>query len=285
MKNFTQLPVLLAVLLGGIALGYFLRGNTQKTTTSKKEATTDTANTGKTTSKTTTDTAQIKPTPPPDSPRIATTTPKPLPKPTLPVVLPSGSACFHDDKELGLQLTLFAENMEKQQVMYDNKNPENLADCSGIFHRVVRFVADQCDQYDYPDPAVARDSRSLARWYNDHNNLIFITDAAAQRAVIKPGAVLFFGGSGKKYANPAQDQVLAPYPAGIIEHIGVVTEVKRDAAGKVTGYVMFHGRRPGVFAQRSHYHSLKPPRLGFPPLGNWNQQLVAVGYVMTPKPS
>ena len=77
--------------------------------------------------------------------------------------------------------------------------------------------------------------------------------------------------------------MLAAYPAGIIEHMGVVTEVRYDANGDVEGYSMFHGRRPGVYAQRSHYHQLKPPRIGFPPLGNWNQQLLAVAYIMTPK--
>ena len=203
--------------------------------------------------------------------------------PQTPIRLPSGQACFADDKELSLQLSLFAEKMEKQKVMYNNKEPEKLADCSGIFHRTVQFVASSCDQYLYPSPKDARDSRSLAKWFHEHGNLIFIQDAVKQRNVIKPGAVLFFGGSGKKYNNPPKEQVLAAYPAGIIEHMGVVTEVRYDANGDVEGYSMFHGRRPGVYAQRSHYHQLKPPRIGFPPLGNWNQQLLAVAYIMTPK--
>ncbi len=196
-----------------------------------------------------------------------------------PIVLPSGQACFTNDKELSFQLSLFAEEMEKKKVMYNNREPEKLADCSGIFHRTLQFVASSCDQYLYPKPTDARDSRSLANWYNEHENLVFIKDAVAQRNVIKPGAVMFFGGSGKRYNQPPKDKVLK---GGIIEHIGVVTEVKKDAQGNVIGYTMFHGRRPGKAAERSHYHSIEPPRLGYPPLGNWNQQLLAVAFVMTP---
>ncbi|RME05137.1 MAG: hypothetical protein D6816_09210, partial [Bacteroidetes bacterium] len=197
-----------------------------------------------------------------------------------PIVLPSGQACFANDEELSFQLSLFAEEMEKKKVMYNNREPEKLADCSGIFHRTLQFVASSCDQYLYPKPTDARDSRSLANWYNAHENLVFIKDAVAQRNVIKPGAVMFFGGSGKRYNHPPKDEVLK---GGIIEHIGVVTEVKKDEQGNVIGYTMFHGRRPGKAAERSHYHSIEPPRLGYPPLGNWNQQLLAVAYVMTPK--
>jgi len=68
-----------------------------------------------------------------------------------------------------------------------------------------------------------------------------------------------------------------------IQHIGIVTEVKKDAQGHVEGYVLFHGRTHGKIASRTHYHNVKPARLELPPPGNWNQQLVAIGYVFTPK--
>ena len=105
-----------------------------------------------------------------------------------------------------------------------------------------------------------------------------VTDAVAQRNLIRPGAVMFFGRSGKKY----NDLNVENLTGGIIFHIGVVTEVTKDDNGDVTGYVMFHGRRPGKAAERSHYHQIAPPRAGFPPLGNWNQQWVGIAYIMTP---
>ncbi|MEL6257257.1 MAG: hypothetical protein AAFR87_35005, partial [Bacteroidota bacterium] len=80
--------------------------------------------------------------------------------------LPADGGCYTEEEEFSLQLTLFAEDMERQKLMYDNKNPSRLQDCSGIFHRVAQFVQSKCDNYTYPDPAVARDSRSLAKWYH-----------------------------------------------------------------------------------------------------------------------
>ena len=202
---------------------------------------------------------------------------------TINNTLPSDGACYTEEKEFSLQLTLFAEDMERQKLMYDKENPARLQDCSGIFHRVVKFVKSKCDNYTYPDPAVARDSRSLAKWYHSQNNLVIIDDPKAKANLIKPGSVMFFGSSGKKYPpNLTVDQLASHDPKGI-EHIGVVTEVKRDEAGNVTGYVMFHGRRPTVHAQRSHYHGLKPPRLGYPILGNWEQEWLAIANIMTPK--
>lgn len=197
--------------------------------------------------------------------------------PTLPT-LPIRNLCYTGDAQVSKDLTLFAERTEKQQLMYDKDNPDKLQDCSGIFHRIVQHVKSSCDGYKYPDPKEARDSRSLAKWFHGHNNFVVVNDAVAQRNQIKPGAVMFFGRSGNKYNDLNVDRLVD----GIIFHIGVVTEVHTDDNGDVVGYVMMHGRRPGKHAQRSHYHKIAPPRAGFPPLGNWDQQWVGVAYVMTP---
>jgi len=196
--------------------------------------------------------------------------------------LPSDKLCFADDDQLSLQLSLFAEKLERDSLWYNNREPAKLQDCSGIFHRVVQFVQSKCDSYTYPTPGSARDSRSVAAWYKEQNNLVIIKNPKEQRNLIRPGAVMFFGKSGQVYNNLTAAQVTAGYPDGIVQHIGVVTEVETDDAGNVTGYTMFHGRRPGVTAQRSYYHQLQPPRLGYPILGNWNQQWVGVAYIMTP---
>ena len=192
--------------------------------------------------------------------------------------------CFDDEATFSTFLTAFAEKLEAQKLEYDRDNPSRLQDCSGIFHRVAQHVQDNCTNgYIYPSTQSARDSRSLVRWYNSQQNLVLISDPMQQRSLIKPGAVMFFGSSGKFYQNFTVDKLSAPYPNGFVEHIGVVTEVKKDESGAVTGYVMFHGRRPGKHAQRSHYHGVEPPRLGYPILGNWNQQWLAISMIMTPQ--
>lgn len=202
-------------------------------------------------------------------------------------ILPTTNKCFDNDKDLSLQLTLFAERTEKDSVWYvvhTGSPPDQLADCAGMFLRVCQFVQSTCDQYDYPKPTEARGSRSQARWFYDRSNLVIVKngndDAMAKRNLIKPGAVMFFGRSGQHYNDVTIDMVERE-----VAHVGIVTEVKKDDAGNVIGYTMFHGRSKGKIAQRSFYHSIEPPRLGYPILGNWNQQWMAIGYVMTPKRS
>ncbi len=197
--------------------------------------------------------------------------------------LPSSEKCFTEEKKLSLNLTLFSEKLESMNLEYDNQDPSRLQDCSGIFHRIVQHVAKSCDQYKYPDYKKTRASRALAKWYHDNGNLVIVEDPMKSRNLIKPGSVLFFGGSGKNYQNMTIDQLCCAAPKGIIEHIGTVTEVTRDDQGNIEGYVMMHGRRPGKAAERSHYHNINPPRIGFPVLGNWEQQWVAVANIMTPK--
>lgn len=197
--------------------------------------------------------------------------------------LPSSDLCFKPGSdELRNTLLTYTQELERASLMYDTI-PSKLLDCSGIFHRVSKFVSEKCDAYAYPDVSSTRDTRALAGWYYDNDNLVIIHDAAKQRNLIKPGAVLFFGKSGKHYNNLNIERLKKPIPNNVIMHVGVVTDVKKDANGDVINYTMFHGRRPGKIASSTYYHKLEPPRAGFPPLGNWNQQLVAVANIMTPK--
>ncbi len=196
----------------------------------------------------------------------------------------SGKICL-DEQELSLKLTLLSEKMEKDSLMYDNKNAARLQDCSGIFHQIAKKVGTWCEDYQYPQPNEVRDSRSIAGWYHKKNSLTIIKDPFVQRNLIQPGVVMFFGQSGKKYENLIPEMLYATSDysqRGIVGHIGVVTEVKKDTNGDVESYVMMHGRRPGVTAQRSHYHSIKPPRLGYPILGNWEQQWVGISNINVP---
>lgn len=198
--------------------------------------------------------------------------------------LPSSDLCFKPGSdELKNTLLVYTQQLESQSLPYNNKEPEKLLDCSGIFHRISQFVSTKCDAYDYPDVRTTRDTRALAGWFHDNDNLVIIHDAAKQRNLIKPGTVMFFGKSGQSYNNLTIDRLKTPIPNHVIMHVGVVTDVKKDDKGEVINYTMFHGRSPGKIASSTYYHNVKPPRTGFPPLGNWNQQLVAVANIMTPK--
>ncbi|MEL6670584.1 MAG: hypothetical protein AAFR61_00185 [Bacteroidota bacterium] len=211
--------------------------------------------------------------------------PTPDPRPA-PQALPEVSNCIEDEKEWSLQLTLYSEQLEKQRIPYTQSPASALQDCSGIFHRIVQFAQSKCDRNLYPTPEKVRDSRSIARWYHEQGNMVIVQDAKASRNLIKPGSVMFFGRNGQRYSNITIEDMTGNAKKGIrgaIEHIGVVTEVHKDENGDVIGYVMMHGRRPGKHAQRSHYHKIEPPRLGYPVLGNWNQQWIGISNIMTPK--
>jgi hypothetical protein len=66
-------------------------------------------------------------------------------------------------------------------------------------------------------------------------------------------------------------------------HVGIVTDTELDNDGNVKRYTLFHGRSEEKIASSTYYHQLDPPKAGFPKLGNWNQQLVAMASLMTPK--
>lgn len=203
--------------------------------------------------------------------------------PAVPTSLPVTTDCIITEKELSFQFSLHAEQLEKQKIMYSQTPANALKDCSGIFLRMVRFSRSLCSDYLYPDSSKTRDSRSIAKWYHEHNNLSLVQDPMKSRNLIRPGSVMFFGRSNEKYANISIDLIAGTKgKRGVISHMGTVTEVKRDEAGNVIGYTLMHGKRTGKTAGRTYYHNIEPPRLGYPILGNWNQQWVAVANIMTP---
>lgn len=231
----------------------------------------------------------IEPTDPEAAPAVPVSNvavPNAGPVPVTTASLPITNDCIATEKDWAFELSFFAEKLEKQKIMYTQTPADALADCSGIFYRITEFVATTCQNYQYPDPKTTRDSRAIARWFHDHNNLVLINDPKASRNLIRPGSVMFFGHSGERYDNVTLDKIAGTgQQRGVINHVGVVTEVKRDDAGNVIGYVMMHGRRKGVAAERTHYHQLDPPRFGYPVLGNWEQQWLAVANIMTPASS
>ena len=190
----------------------------------------------------------------------------------LPDIQPMG--CSDPSLSFDDFLLAAAKNFEKQKIAY---NSIPLSDCSGMFHRLAIAVKDFCPDYTYPEPEEARDTRALASWYYDHNNLAIIQDAAASGQLIRPGSVMFFGNSEVKYTNITIDKIAVK---GGIEHMGTVVSVEKDKNDKVVAYTMFHGRNPSKPAGTT-VHKLKNSNKKVPPYGNWTQQWVAVANIAT----
>ena len=184
--------------------------------------------------------------------------------------------CQSEKIDLEAFLTKFSEDMEASKIMY---NSEPLSDCSGMFLRLCQATQKRCPDYNFPNPNQVRDSRMIGRWFHNQGNLKIIEDPLADSELIRPGAVMFYGHQNKKYENMTIESITA---SDGIEHVGVVTEVKRNAKGVITEYKLFHGRSTGKIAARSSHHKRKPSRKGLPPYGNWDQQWIAVGWLLTP---
>ncbi len=175
-----------------------------------------------------------------------------------------------------------AKKLEAQHLLYDGRKPSKLQDCSGIFHRVVQQVSDKispkCSQYIFPS-LKERSSRALIRWYAEHNNLALVGEPQAAGDLIAVGKVIFYGRQGKRYKNPTISDLIG---SGGVQHVGLVVEVERDAAGKVLNYGLFHGHgKTGVqAADITYFHRWKDNHLAY---GNGSQQIVGVANILTVK--
>lgn len=175
--------------------------------------------------------------------------------------------CMRELIDLSGPVQEIADSLQALNLMYSSKK---LADCSGIFHRVLQALKARCSNVETPSPAVARSAEAIARWYAERRELILIQDALAQADLIKPGAVLFFGREQRVYRKLSAKQAF-----DAIHHVGVVVSVARDAEGRVVSYEMFQGRSPGKPAATTNHHWRQPPRPTFPPFGNGEQQWIA----------
>lgn len=191
--------------------------------------------------------------------------------------LPEPTNCGGDAFDLKAHLDNFSANIEAQKIMYKS---QELSDCSGMFLRVCNSLRDVCSDYSFPDPSQVKDTRLLARWYHEKGNFTMIKDARTVGSMIRPGAVMFFGQQGQTYTDLNIDKLAAQNTG--IEHMGTVTDVTKDEEGNVIEYTMFHGRSTGKIAQRTK-HRLNHTNPKYFPFGNWDQQLVGIGYIMTPK--
>ena len=216
----------------------------------------------------------------------------PISKPKTPAAvgeLPRIRMGISDDK-IGSVLSSISKNLEAKQLAYVSSK---MQDCSGIFHQLkdsiqqrLPALAQGGGSFQYPSPSQVRSSRQIADWYHKNNNLLIVQDAMASRNSIRPGSVMFYGKSGKKFSNIDIDMLTDRNnnftSNGAIQHIAVVTEVISDENGNVLSYTIMHGRNKSVHASRSGSKAVQSLRTkGLPPFGNWKQQLVAIANITT----
>ncbi|NIN37022.1 MAG: hypothetical protein GTN46_12490 [Gammaproteobacteria bacterium] len=176
--------------------------------------------------------------------------------------------------DVGNPLQQITAHLEAQAIPY---NSIPLSDCSGMFHRVLLMLDSTCPGNNFPTYRQQRSTRQLAEWYHHRGNLVLVHDAMASSYLIKPGAVMFFGKRGKRYADFNANDLFTRSRG--IEHMGVVISVQEDKRGRVVSYRMFHGRKSGNIAKATthlrHYHSKS-----YPAYGNGSQQWVAVARIV-----
>jgi hypothetical protein len=192
-----------------------------------------------------------------------------------PVPVASGAVAISGN-QVGQQVNRIAHSLSRQKIMY--RQGPGLRDCSGIFHRVLNGLRTQyggMDGVTLPTAASHRTTRQLARWYFERGALQFTATPRTDDRHIAPGTVMFFGrpGTTAKDLNPK-----AMFGSRGIAHMGVVVDIKRDAAGRVTSYGLFHGRRTGKVAAITRYHKRDHAR--YPAYGNGSQPWVAYASII-----
>ncbi|MEO1451884.1 MAG: hypothetical protein AAFV07_20300 [Bacteroidota bacterium] len=170
---------------------------------------------------------------------------------------------------------IIAENISQDSLMYD---VEPFSDCSGIFHRFLDSLEKRCPDHSYPDPAQFRSSRGVGKWYHEQGKFVRVNDPLNMGHLIKPGAVMFYAGSQFKIDSTETADF---FKSGGIRHVGVITAVKTDDEGMVTGYTLFHGRTSGKLAGNTNYHKrVYKNRPNYPAYGNGGDHWIGVAPVL-----
>ena len=210
----------------------------------------------------------------------------------------SGGLAPHeaDEERLSVILDLIAQDLEAQQLEYRSDLGQ---DCSGIYHKIKDMVQRKMKElgdkskYTYPSFSPDRNTREIAHWYHRHNNLHIVQDGLADRNLIRPGSVMFFGRTDESYSNLTIDMLTNPgvfrhdaaTGKGKIYHVATVTKVERDEEGNVVQYTIMHGRNSKHTASRTGGNWETCCETGKMhqkfPFGNHNQQWVAVANIET----
>lgn len=165
---------------------------------------------------------------------------------------------------------------EPEKWMYSNK-ASDYRDCSGMFLRLCENMEDQvCDKFAFPDRSF-HSTRDLADWYAKYGNLRLIRNPSDNEQYITVGQVMFYGKANKKIPNRFDlASLTAPYPKGLLAHMGVVVSVNRDEeTGKLDSYTLYHGRSSGKAATRSIIRTSQNPDFG-----NWGQPWLATASLL-----
>ncbi len=225
--------------------------------------------------------------------------------------------CDNKLESMASMLEPIAKKLVSQKIPYAQKPANEWRDCSGNFLRLSSYVAEAClgsrvhlatgpGITDYKvggnnkatPKAKARDSRSLAKWYQDQGRFIPIyydnvtaditqpsDSLKMNRHRIKPGAVLWFSRSLPTSAGGV-NALFARREPGSINHMGTVVSTKLDNEGQLIQYSMYHGRRAGKLATITHTQYWQWPLTytkggrKYPPAGYWKQYLVGIGTLL-----
>ena len=205
------------------------------------------------------------------APKVAPPTPLKTVKPAIKYA----TTCKGQDMDLAEPIMSIAQHLEAQKLKYSSADT---TDCSGIFHRVLWELAEICPAQKFPSIARYRDSRSIALWYHQHQQLHIVRDPLEMAEMIRPGAVMFYGKEGDDYSDATVDELMVQGKG--IGHLGIVVEVKKDKKGRVTQYFLFHGRNRKHPASITSFHRRKPSRKKYPILGDGPNPWVAIAPIL-----
>lgn len=188
-----------------------------------------------------------------------------------------GNTCLQDGTSLAQVLNDYAAAIEAEpeKWMYSNR-ASDFKDCSGMFIRLSEELDKQfCENYEFPDRKF-HSTRDLATWYARYGELELIRDAQSNQELIQVGQVMFYGKANKRIPKRFKlDDLTAPYPKGLLAHMGVVVAVNREEDGTLISYTLYHGRSSGKPASRSIIRTKQNPDFG-----NWGQPWLAVAPIL-----
>ncbi len=192
-------------------------------------------------------------------------------------VIPDKEECIEDERLLGKVLNAYAVAIEAEpeRWMYSN-TASDFKDCSGMFIRLCEELDEQfCENYVFPGRRF-HSTRDLAAWYAGNGNLELIRDAQSNQHLIQVGQVMFYGKAKQRIPKRLKlDDLTAPYPKGLLRHMGVVVAVNRAADGSLISYTLYHGRSSGKPASRSIIRASQNPDFG-----NWGQPWLATASIL-----
>ena len=188
-----------------------------------------------------------------------------------------GNTCLHDGEPLEQVLNAYAAGVEAEpeKWMYSNK-ASDFRDCSGMFIRLCEELEEQfCENFEFPGRKF-HSTRDLAAWYAKYGDLKLISNAQSNQDLIAVGQVMFYGRANKNAPRRLKlDDLIAPYPKGLLAHMGVVVAVDKEEDGSLISYTLYHGRSSGKPASRSIIRTKQNPDFG-----NWGQPWLAVASIL-----